>query len=274
MADQENIVSNMFTTAFVLSSIVPAPVLPFVLLVTARKYKIDPGASHPLWIPKIPSIDNMARDLSTAPSKPGERTRKFQQRKYLTSYWEVLGDKLRARKMNKKKKFKASGAEEEDRSHRTLRLVASSDAGELTMRQMAIQTALYFSHNIITVKRTMMIWYRHSCSAVHPIKHRRGHSLAKGRLDRPSSSNSSLSPTGCPPWLTVEGYKAERWWRICSEEGRRSMVSDHEGRDQACISILRLLFLEELGAEVRLVGGSLNTLGNRRRGITSRSEQE
>ncbi|CAN9087685.1 unnamed protein product [Alternaria alternata] len=60
----------------------------------------------------------MARDLSTAPSKPGERTRKFQQRKHLTSYWEALGDKLRARKMNKKK-FKASGAEEEeeDRSH-------------------------------------------------------------------------------------------------------------------------------------------------------------
>lgn len=109
----------------------PAPVLPFVLLVTARKYKIDPGASHPLRIPNIPSIDNMARDLSTAPSKPGERTRKFQQRKHLTSYWEVLGDKLRARKMNKKKS-KASGAEEEeeDRSHRTLCLVVSSDAGE------------------------------------------------------------------------------------------------------------------------------------------------
>ncbi|CAN9106403.1 unnamed protein product [Alternaria alternata] len=60
----------------------------------------------------------MARDLSTAPSKPGERTKKFQQRKHLTSYREVLGDKLRARKMNKKKKSKASGAEEEeDRSH-------------------------------------------------------------------------------------------------------------------------------------------------------------
>ena len=108
----------------------PAPVLPFVLLVTARKYKIDPGASHPLRIPNIPSIDNMARDLSTAPSKPGERTRKIQQRKHLTSYWEVLGDKLRARKMNKEKKSKASGAEEEDRSHRTLCLVVSSDARE------------------------------------------------------------------------------------------------------------------------------------------------
>jgi hypothetical protein len=139
---------------------------------------------------------------------------------------------------------------------------------------MAIQTALYFSHNIITMKRTM-IWHRHSCSAMHPIKHRRGHSLAKGRLDRTnSSSNSSLSSTGCPPWLTVEGYKVERWRRICSEEGRRSMVSDHEGRVQACILILRLLFLEGFEAEVRLVGGSLSTLGNQRRGITSRSEQE
>jgi len=143
------------------------------------------------------------------------------------------------------------------------------------MRQMAIQTALYFSHNIITMKRTMIIWYYRRCSAMHPIKHRRGPSLAKGRHDRTSSSsNSSLSSTGCPPWLTIEGYRAERCRRICSEEGRRSMASDHEGRVQACILILRLLFLEGLGAEVRLVGGSLSTLGNRRRGITSRSEQE
>lgn len=143
------------------------------------------------------------------------------------------------------------------------------------MRQMAIQTALYFSRNmVITVERTTMTWYHRSYSAMHPIKHRRGHSLAKGRLDRSSSSNSSLSSTGCPPWLTVEGYRAERCRRICSEEGRRSMASDHGGRVQACILILRLLFLEGLGAEVRLVGGSLSTLGNRRRGITSRSEQE
>ena len=143
------------------------------------------------------------------------------------------------------------------------------------MRQMAIQTAFYFSHNIITMKRTMMIWYHRRCSAMHPIKHRRGHSLAKGRLDRTTTtSNSSLSSTVCPPWLTVEGYKAERWRRICSEEGRRSMASDHEGRVPACILILRLLFLEGLGAEVRLVGGSLSTLGNQRRGITSKSEQE
>lgn len=144
------------------------------------------------------------------------------------------------------------------------------------MRQMAIQTALYFSRNmVITVERTTMTWYHRSYSAMHPIKHRRGHSLAKGRLDRTSSSsNSSLSSTGCPPWLTVEGYRAERCRRICSEEGRRSMASDHGGRVQACILILRLLFLEGLGAEVRLVGGSLSTLGNRRRGITSRSEQE
>ena len=138
------------------------------------------------------------------------------------------------------------------------------------MRQMAIQTALYFSRNmVITVERTTMTWYHRSYSAMHPIKHRRGHSLAKGRLDRTSSSsNSSLSSIGCPPWLTVEGYRAERCRRICSEEGRRSMASDHGGRVQACILILRL------GAEVRLVGGSLSTLGNRRRGITSRSEQE
>ena len=144
------------------------------------------------------------------------------------------------------------------------------------MRQMAIQTALYFSRNIVTtVKRTTMTWYHRSYSAMHPTKHRRGHSLAKGRLDRTTTtSNSSLSSTVCPPWLTVEGYKAERWRRICSEEGRRSMASDHEGRVPACILILRLLFLEGLGAEVRLVGGSLSTLGNQRRGITSKSEQE
>ncbi|KAH8636773.1 hypothetical protein IG631_08608 [Alternaria alternata] len=118
------------------------------------------------------------------------------------------------------------------------------------MRQMAVQTALYFSRNIVTtVKRTTMTWYHRSYSAMHPIKHRRGHSLAKG-------------------------YKAERWRRICSEEGRRSMASDHEGRVPACILILRLLFLEGLRAEVRLVGGSLSTLGNQRRGITSKSEQE
>ncbi|KAG9187510.1 hypothetical protein G6011_05381 [Alternaria panax] len=70
----------------------------------------------------------MTQGLSTAPSKPGERTKKFQQRKHLTSYWEVLGDKLRARR-KKDSKPKSSDTEDDNPRH------SQGGGGPLTFAQ-------------------------------------------------------------------------------------------------------------------------------------------
>jgi hypothetical protein len=162
-----------------------------------REYKIDAEAYF-LSIPDRPSIDTMT-NLSTTPSKRGERTNKYMQRKHLPTYWEVLGDFWRGYKMDKKekeeKKTKASDAEGDDQPHRTSCLAAhSTDRRELTMRQI---TKVVASHHVVTTAAcpATMACLEHRSFIMLRTKHRQVDPRAFKRRVTPSPSPSSIT---CP----------------------------------------------------------------------------